>query len=128
SSVDPDSAGSNEARLAPELLDELAALPGVAAIDTGAFAVLGNEAGGLIGVQGYSRVWDDVEVAAGRFDLDELADGRVAIGPSLARSEGLRPGDEVTLVTPDGEVSLPIMAVLYDGSFGGRNVQMDLGL
>jgi putative ABC transport system permease protein len=128
SSIDPNNSALNEARLGPEVLDALADLPGVASVERSAYAVLGNEAGELIGVQAFTEVWDGLDEAVGTFTEAGLAEGRVTIGPALARAEGLRPGEDLVLSTPGGQVELPIMAVMYDGNFGGRNVGMDFEL
>jgi putative ABC transport system permease protein len=128
SSIDPNNSALNEARLGPEVLEELADLPGVASVERAAYTVLGNEAGELIGVQAFTEVWDGLDEAVGTFTEAGLAEGKVTIGPALARAEGLRPGEDLVLSTPDGQVELPIMAVMYDGNFGGRNVGMDFEL
>lgn len=126
SSRDPNNSAMSEARLGPALLEDLAELPGVAEVQRSAYVVLGNAAGSLIGVQAYTNSWEGLATAAGRFSPAGLDAGQVSIGPGLARSQELRPGDDITLSTPSGPVSLPIMAVMYDGNFGGRNVQMSL--
>ncbi len=98
------------------------------AIDRTAFLVAGNQPGDLIGVGGYTDPWLDVGVATGSLTRAGLEAGEVAIGPGLARSQRLRPGDELVLPTRDGTVRLPVMAVVYNGDFGGRNVLMDFSL
>lgn len=128
SSIDPNNSATNEARLSEELLADLARLPGVASVERSGYVVLGNEAGSLIGVQAFTDVWEGIATATGSFSARGLEAGQVSIGPALARSQELRPGDDVVLSTPSGEVSLPIMAVRYDGNFGGRNVQMSYDL
>ena len=128
SSIDPNNSALSEARLGPDVLRRLSALPGVASVERSAFVVLGNEAGDLIGVQAFTEVWDGLDVATGQYSEAGLDAGRVTIGPALARAEGLRPGDDVTLSTPNGKVDLPVMAVMFDGSFGGRNVNMSYDL
>jgi putative ABC transport system permease protein len=124
SSIDPSNSAANEARLGPDLLARLGRLPGVASISTQGYVILGNQAGDLLGVQAFTDVWSDQSVAAGRYSKAGLDAGKVAIGPALARSRHLRPGDDLVLATPTGRVRLPIMSVMYDGSFAGRNVLM----
>lgn len=128
SSIDPNNSATNEARLAPEVLEGLEDLPGVESVERAGFVVLGNESGDLIGVQAYTDVWENVSTAVGRFSAVGLNAGKVSIGPALARERELRPGDDLNLSTPRGKVDLPIMAVMYDGNFGGRNVQMSYDL
>jgi putative ABC transport system permease protein len=124
SSIDPSNSATSEARLGPDVIRGLERLPGVTSVSREAFVVLGNEAGDLLGVQAFTEQWEGQRVAAGHYSAAGLAAGKVAIGPALARSRGLRPGDRVRLSTPSGSVSVPIMSVMYDGSFAGRNVLM----
>jgi putative ABC transport system permease protein len=128
SSTDASNNVSNEARLSPQLLKELAHLPGVDHIDRGTVVPVGNRSGELIGVSAYTDPWLDGDAAVGELDRDRLKAGEVVIGPGLARSEGLRPGDLLELDTLKGVVELPVMAVILDGDFGGRTVMMDFGL
>ena len=76
----------------------------------------------------FTDPWLDNGVALGAMSKAELDAGQVAIGPALARNEGLRPGDVLDLATPTGTAHLPVMAVAYNGNFGGRNVQMSYAL
>jgi putative ABC transport system permease protein len=124
SSIDPNNSATNEARLGPAVIEQMAHLPGVASVDYAGYVILGNESGALTGVQAYTDPWEGLQSAAGRFTDAGLARGEVAIGPALARSQGLRPGDELSLATPTGRIRLPIMSVQYDGSFAGRSVLM----
>jgi putative ABC transport system permease protein len=115
-------------RMTPEVLAKLAKVPGVRSIDAGSFAVVGNRAGHLIGVQAFQDPFLDAPIASGAVTRARLDAGEVTIGPGLARGSHLRAGDQLQLATPKGTVSLPIMAVVYDGNFGGRNVQMSYDL
>ena len=129
SSIDPNNSATSEARLGPEVIKGLRELPGVASVETGAYVVSGNKAGQLIGVAAFTDPWFvGSSEAAGNATLDRLAGGEVAIGPALARSRQLLPGDDLRLATPNGPVELPVMAVLYNGDFAGRNVIMSLEL
>jgi putative ABC transport system permease protein len=113
-----------EARLSRALLRRLAELPGAGVVERGDRVVVGHESGDLIGVSAFSDPWLNAPVAQGKVDREALDTGSVIIGTGLARSEGIRPGDRLALDTPHGQVSLPVMAVVLDGDFGGRNVQM----
>ncbi len=128
SSIDPNNSATNEARLSEAILSDLEDLPGVASVERAGYVVLGNEAGSLIGVQAFTETWTGLHTAAGRFSAEGLEAGQVSVGPALARSRELRPGDDIVLSTSSGEVALPIMSVRYDGNFGGRNVQMSYPL
>jgi putative ABC transport system permease protein len=109
-------------------MEGLAQVEGVARVERGAFVVIGNKARSLVGAIAFTDPWLDEDPAAGVVDRDRLAAGEVTIGPALARSEGLRPGDVLDLATPTGTAHLPIMGVVYNGNFGGRNVQMSYAL
>ncbi|MDP1819986.1 MAG: FtsX-like permease family protein [Acidimicrobiales bacterium] len=124
SSIEPDFSLNSEARLDPDVLRELGELPGVDRMERGAYLVAGNRPGNLVGVSAYTDPWLAGDIAAGRHDRARFEAGEVIIGPGLARSEGLRPGDLLTLDTPQGPVELPVLAVDYNGDFGGRNIQI----
>ncbi|MDQ2648876.1 MAG: FtsX-like permease family protein [Actinomycetota bacterium] len=124
SALDPQNSVGNETRLSPAVLRELEDLPGVDRLDLGSFVVAGNEPTELIGVSGYTDVWLSNPMAAGRARQADLDAGKVIIGPGLARDEGLRPGDRLSLPSPAGPVSLEVSGVMFNGDFGGRNVLM----
>jgi putative ABC transport system permease protein len=128
--IDPNNAATNEVRLSPTVLAGLAKVPGVRSVENASTVVVGNEARQLIGVQAYTDPWvDDGNFdARGHTSLTALAEGQATIGPALARSEKLRPGDLLRLPTPDGPVRIPVMAIVYDGNFGGRNVTLSYAL
>jgi putative ABC transport system permease protein len=106
-----------------ELADALAAVPGVAEIHRGALVVTGM-AGTPVVVFAVSDDPLESDVIDGEASAARLAAGEVLIGPGLARAEGLRAGDAVALVTPEGSVSLPVQGVWEDGANVGQNVTM----
>jgi putative ABC transport system permease protein len=126
--LEPNNSANLDTRLTPEVLDGLEDLPEAAGIERSEFVIAGNEAGELVGISAYSDPWFEGDFAAGRMTEADLEDGKVAIGPALARTRGVRPGDEIELPTRDGVVRLPVGAVVYNGDFGGRTVTMDLDL
>jgi putative ABC transport system permease protein len=128
SSLDPNNTVNIDAKMSPDTIARLGALPGVARVDKGAAVVVGHEPGKLIGVRAFTDPWLSAEVLAGSDDRGLFDAGHVLIGPGLARTEGLRPGDDLSLDTPTGAVVVPIMGVVQDGDFGGRNVLMTMGL
>jgi putative ABC transport system permease protein len=128
SSLEPNNTVNIDAKLSPDTLASIAALPGVARVDTEAVVVVGHEPGSLIGVRAFSDPWLSNDVLAGSMDRGGLDAGQVLIGPGLARQSGLRPGDTLALDTPTGTVDVPVMAVVQDGDFGGRNVLMSTAL
>lgn len=122
SALDPQNSVGNETRLGPELLEALEDLPEVERLDRGTFVLVGNRPSELIGVTGFTDIWLDLPMAAGEARLADLRAGKAIIGPALARDEGLRPGDRLTLPTPSGPVALEVSGVMFNGDFGGRNV------
>jgi putative ABC transport system permease protein len=127
-SIDTDNSAMTDARLPQDVLRRLADVPGVRRIDAGAFAVVGNRSGQLIGVQAYEDPFLNAPIASGAVSRARLDAGEVTIGPALARDEHVGPGDRIRVGTPHGPVELPVMAVVYDGDFGGRNIQMSYDL
>ena len=123
----PEQLRDTETRLTPGACSGArAGSPGVARSSGRAFVVIGNEARSSIGVQAFTDAWLDDGVGASV----PMSTSRAGRGPGVDRAcarpaaEGLRPGDELDLSTPTGTVHLPVMAVVYNGNFGGRNVQM----
>jgi putative ABC transport system permease protein len=128
SAIDPHNSVGNETRLPAEVIAGLRDLREVDRVEFGDFVVTGNEPGTLIGVGGFTDVWLDMPLAAGRARIEDIEAGQVIIGTALARDEGLRPGDDLRLPTPDGPVRLRVAGVAYNGDFGGRNVTMSYEL
>jgi putative ABC transport system permease protein len=65
---------------------------------------------------------------AGSLDRDAFEDGGAVINVTLARDEGLRPGDTVDLPTAGGTVAVPVVAIVQTGGVGGRSVQIPFDL
>jgi putative ABC transport system permease protein len=126
--IEPNNSANLDTRLTPRVLRALAALPEAGTIERSEFVIVGNEQGDLVGVSAFTDPWFDGEFAVGHMTAADLEAGGVAIGPALARARDLRPGDEVVLPTRDGTVRLPVMAVVHNGDFGGRNLLMDIDL
>jgi putative ABC transport system permease protein len=124
SAVDPHNSVGNDTRLSPAVIKGLEDLPEVERVQFGDFVVAGNEANDLIGVGGFSDVWLDAPLAAGRARIDDIDAGQVIIGTALARDEDVRAGDELRLPTPSGPVKVKVAGVVFNGDFGGRNVTM----
>jgi putative ABC transport system permease protein len=130
SAIAPNHSATSEVRLSPEVLDGLAALPEVDAVQTESVVVVGNQAGSLIGVTAFTDPWvtDGRFDAIGRSTVAALERGEAVIGPALARAEDLRPGDLLRLPTPTGAEQLRVASIVYNGNFGGRNVTIDYDL
>ncbi|MGH9139036.1 MAG: FtsX-like permease family protein [Acidimicrobiales bacterium] len=120
STIGPDEGGS--AFLGPDQMAAIAAVPGTGEVRRGAFVVAGHRSGDILAVEGFEGEVFDAHLILGTADPERLAAGEVVVGPAVARTEGVRPGDQVELDTPDGRVALPVQGVWENGDFGGRNV------
>src|SRR4051794_621442 len=126
SSMDPNNTVNIDAKLSPDVIAALGALPGAARVDTSATVVVGHDPKDLIGVRAFSDPWLNTELLAGVQDQARLDAGEVIIGPGLARTRGLRPGGHLELQTPTGDVPVQVAGVVQDGDFGGSNVLMSM--
>lgn len=126
--------GGSATRLAPALLERIAALPGVAAMDTYRASRV-RHAGRTVFVVGLDfevqRRHGGLQLVRGRSDA-ALARARardgVLVSESFARHHRAEPGDTLALETPSGTARLPVEAVFYDYSSDAGAVMMDQGL
>ncbi|MEY2475431.1 MAG: putative transport system permease protein [Actinomycetota bacterium] len=128
STLEPNNTVNIDSRVSPDLVARVRAVPGVASVEGGSGLITGHTAGQLIGIEGRERLYGDVDVIDGTADTTRFQAGEVLIGPSLARATGARAGDRVTIDTPTGRTTVPVMGVWQDGDYGGRNVTMTLRL
>jgi putative ABC transport system permease protein len=126
------SRAGSEAALDPVVIEQLASVPGVRAIDRlrQFYAWSGGRRISLGGV--------DLGLAAGsaRFPLVRgdpaeairrvREEGAVLIGEPLARKAHLGPGDMLRLTAPGGENALPIAGVYYDYTTEAGSAAVDL--
>lgn len=129
-----DEGGAQAKRMPLAWADLVAAVPGVAAVDT--YRDLTVELGG----RPVSLVSRDLRVHAERSrylfvngdSAERLArtiEARgVVISEVLASRLGLREGDHLTLMTPVGERSFPVVGVFYDYATDGGKLVMDRSL
>lgn len=111
-------------RVPPQVADDLAARPDVAAADRSSFLFVSNGVGmGLVGTQSPPF---GIRVYQGTADPERFAAGEVMIGAAVARRQRIEPGDSVLIPVRDGFVSLPVQGVWADGSVVGNSVQMPL--
>jgi len=120
------------ATLAPGFIEELAARDDVQVVDRL------RQFFGHSGLRRISLVGVDMSIPAGRgrFELIEgnlehalrqaVANDAVIVSEPLARKSGVGVGDRLSVVTPAGEVSLPIAGVSYDYSNEAGGAAMDL--
>ena len=122
-----------DATLTPEILDQLAAEPGVAEIDRlRQFAAYSG--GRRINVSGVDM---GLSMGLSRFDLvsgspaDALSRIRerdaVLVGEPLARKAGIEPGDRLEITGPAGPVTFEVAAIARDYTSEAGSVAMDLG-
>ena len=126
--VDPTVASVIDARIAPEAVDALGRLPGVARTEREASVVAGTAGGTLVAVVGVDRVVFTPKLLDGTGDRGRFEDGQVMVGPVFARDHGVRGGDSVRLATRDGFTEVPVQGVWQDGSFAGRAVTVPYAL
>lgn len=129
-----DEGGAQARRMPLAWADLAAAVPGVAAVDT--YRDLTVELGG----RPVSLVSRDLRVHAERsrylFVNGDSAERLartieaqgVVISEVLAGRLGLREGSQLTLMTPAGERSLPVLGVFYDYATDGGKLVMDRSL
>jgi putative ABC transport system permease protein len=128
STLEPNNTFNIDAKIAPATIDAIGRLPGVARVDRRAEVVVGHETTTLTGVSAFENPFLDGELLDGSQDRARFAAGAVLIGPRLAREEGWRAGSTAHLDTPTGVVDLPVLGVIQNGDFGGRNVEMSYPL
>lgn len=112
-----------DAKIPPDVVRALADVPGVARVDTGV----------VVGVHGLDGTeWGATtepatlpyEILAGTADPDRLRDGEILIGPTLARSQGVGPGDTLTVPGRDGLRELLVQGVWANGDYNGNEIAM----
>ena len=128
STLEPNNTANVDAKMPPSVIESIRALPGVESIKRGAVVIVGHEATSLMGVVAFEDPWFDVDIILGVANKAALDAGGAVIGPALARSEGLRPGDNVRLDTPTGQVDVPVAGIWQSGDFGGRNAFLSFEL
>ncbi|MCH6556969.1 MAG: ABC transporter permease [Nitrospirae bacterium] len=126
-----DQRGTLANRIPLSWADAVAAIPGVAAVDT--YRQLTIEVQG----QPVSLVARDLRVHAtwsrylftagdSETTLNRTVDEQgVIVSEVLARTLGVSPGSSLVLMTPSGEASFPVLGVFYDYATDGGKVVMD---
>jgi putative ABC transport system permease protein len=113
----------------PAIVDDLEDTEGVAAVHRGAALLTGARPSDLVAVVAYDDPWildhDGQRMVRGRLDAAGFLRGEALINTAMARDTGLRPGDDVPLLTPTGVVDVPVQAVVPGGGGAtGRSVQI----
>jgi putative ABC transport system permease protein len=126
SNLDVDTSASIDAKIPPDVIQRIKAVPGVRRVQRQLTVVTGHDPGQLRAVQGWDDPWLDQDVIVGTKDPSKLRSGEVLIGPALARTTGTRPGDTLQLATPKGFVAVPVQGVWQEGNFNGNSITMDV--
>lgn len=124
--VPPNNSLNIDAKVPPEIVDGLRAVPGVAEVERSAVLLAGHEINDLIGIIAFEGAYLGLPMLDGERDEAALHRGDVVIGPGLARRKGLRAGSTFELPTPDGFKPVKVLGVWENGDFGGRHVFMTL--
>ncbi len=110
--------GADKQRLSDALVSELAEIPGVQAVGAGVNIVSGEPARGIVAIDPIRfrlpEFADWALTPESQADaLEAVASGRAAlITPELEQNAGVRVGDSISVVTPTGDLSMPIVGVL----------------
>jgi len=121
-----------ESTLEPDLVRAIGAHPGVEAVDRlrGFLGYTGEQrisvAGVEMGLLGGEPRFPLLEGEPSDVFKQVHAGGKVLVGETLARKQGLAVGDGLPLYGPEGELSLEIAGVYYDYSTEGGVAVMDL--
>lgn len=112
-----------EAKIPPDVVRALGDVPGVARVDTST----------VVGVHGLDGTeWGATtepatlpyELLVGTADPDRLRDGEVIVGPTLARTQGVEPGDALTVPGREGLREITVQGVWANGDFNGSEIAM----
>ncbi|HUE58746.1 MAG TPA: FtsX-like permease family protein [Acidimicrobiales bacterium] len=117
-----------DAKPSPDLVSALSRIPGVAGVDRGVFELSGHDANHLVGVSAFDDPWLNAPLILGSKSRDGFANGRVLIGPGLARSRNLRPGSRLELDTPSGLSTVVVGGIWEDGNVNGYAVTTPMWL
>lgn len=115
-----------DAGIPDDAVAELAAVDGVSEVFRGSSVLAGSRPGETLTITAYQDPWDEDgrRTVRGRLDRERFEQGEALIGSSLARDRGLRPGDVLTLPTPEGMAELPVQAIVFASGTGDGWVEV----
>lgn len=123
STLDPNNTLGVAAKVSPPVLEQLRAIDGVGRVEE-YLGFCGNHPSldtFCVSMSGVDE--DDFPVYRGRESIEEVfAHGEVAIGAALARSTGLRPGDEIEVPGRTGMHAFTVGAIWGDPDNTGRSI------
>jgi putative ABC transport system permease protein len=115
-----------DAKLSPDVLESLGALPGVARVDRTPYVGVGDTHGhiGFFADEHSNPVAYDV--VAGEATREALERGEVILGTSAARTRGLRPGSIFRVPTPTGFADLRVAGIWATGNNNGFSAEISV--
>lgn len=126
SAANPEHNENIDVALPAGLVDALGDVPGVAEVRRNVVVLAGGKRDELVQVAAWEDPWilnpEGRQLVQGRIDPEAFERGGAVINTLMARSEGVRAGDTVTLPTPGGMVDVEVQAVVDGGGPGGREV------
>ncbi len=118
----PNNTAAIDAKLSPDVQLALAQLPGVAAVERSYFAAIDLPGVGPTAITANEGRPNRFTVYDGAGAEEAHRQGRVMIGPGLARALGLRPGSRFDLPGRFGSVSLTVGGIWADPDSLGRSI------
>lgn len=115
-----------DAKLPPSVVQRLARVPGVAAVNAEVAILAGHSAGHLVEVEASTQPMLDLGLYVGRASLARFQRGQVLVGAALARRLNLSPGGRLRIDTPHGYAYMPVQGVWGDGTLVGENVTVPM--
>jgi putative ABC transport system permease protein len=124
SMLEPNNNAGIDTKLAPDLQEHLATLPGVAGVERSHFVTLQHPSLGPIGLAGGAGQAARFEVLRGADHARASARGHVMVGPALARDLRLSPGSRFTLPGRSGPVELTVGGIWANPDTVGRSITL----
>jgi len=124
----PNNTGAIDAKVSPAIQEQLAQLPGVARVERAYWAGFDLPGVGQVGLSSIDGRPTRYEVYRGVTAEEAFQRGQVMIGPGLARSLNLRPGDAFTVDGRYGPVSMVVGGIWASPDNLGRSITMPMDI
>ncbi|QIS11565.1 ABC transporter permease [Nocardia arthritidis] len=111
-----------DAKLSPELIDRLARIPGVAAVERESYMEVGSDGADQIAVTAAEHPTFPFAVVTGDAGAAVLARGDVLVGAMLARERDLAVGSTLSIPTGNGDLKVTVGAIWENANNAGRIV------
>lgn len=122
--LDPNNTGAIDAKISPALQATLAEFPGVARVEHLSHAFVDLAGVGATGITTTDGTFATFPLYEGVSAEDAAAQGRVMVGPALARTLDLRPGDTFEVAGRTGPVTLTVGGVWAAPDNLGRSITL----